>query len=326
MEEREFGARADAAWWKALPTAWIHLLFIECFHIYVVVLSWHSLVVKINAKCAMIEHHVSTAEITSYYGSLFFFGFAREVALDFNGGHELVLPEAYIWTEGVNIPWFLVAWTVPCAAAVLLVFIVWRSLERGLWSFESARYLDFTWHLSKTRAYRLCVGAMAVGPVVLPLLWFVQVMIWTWGEQRSQQLGVMISCTPNGLLLLLSLDMLAFPTYPVHYWGGNPDFLRLHFRRSWLSLLLQRNSSFGCKLMDALWTAEHGDLSRLKRFVPDPHEIEYVLDVCRRAQDEEVRNKKAIEMGKMTSASESIVTDAVSASGSDNDGDVIVHR
>mmetsp|Transcript_135185 Transcript_135185/g.432102 ORF Transcript_135185/g.432102 Transcript_135185/m.432102 type:complete len:361 (-) Transcript_135185:119-1201(-) len=290
----------ELASWRRLPTGWIHLLWVECFHIYLSVLSWHSLVTTVNSRCAQEEHHIGTSRIDSYFSDLFFFGHAREVKLTFNHGTDLVLPAAYIWDEGINIPWIIIGWTLPSGALALLLFILWSFAAAGSWSFESARYLNFTWHLARKRPYRVCVALMSAGPVLLPVTWFLQVVVWTSGNEALINLSVMKSCTMSGLMLLFSLNLLAFPTAPVHFWHGCEEFLELRFRRSCLSLFLQSNSSFGMKLMDALWTAQHGDSSRLRRYVPEEGDVERVLDICRRAQREEAQNKKAFEMAKFS--------------------------
>ncbi|CAE7230899.1 unnamed protein product [Symbiodinium pilosum] len=77
-------------------------------------------------------------------------------------------------------------------------------------------------------------------------------------------------------------DQLAFPSVPCHDWAS--EFQSLTFRRPMLHLILGSNKSFGLKLVDALWAAELGDLSRLRRYLHDPESAEEILRICRDVQ------------------------------------------
>jgi len=290
--------------WRRLPTAWVHLFLVELLHIYLAILSWRSLINTVNSKCSMLKHHIGTARIQQYYSDLYFFGHADAVHLDFNKGKPLVLPEQSIWDHAINVPWFIIGWTLPLGACALLLYIVARFASASIWSFEEAKYLNFTWLLPRQRPYQYCIAFMASGPVLLPIVWFIQVIIWTDGREEVNQLTVMKSCTLSGVMLLFSLDLLAFPTAPSHDWHSSPEFLKLTFRRSLVSLFLGRNNSFGLKLMDALWTAQHGDSSRLKRYVPNPGMVSKVLQICTRAQEREAKDKEFFRRLDSDSASE----------------------
>lgn len=284
--------------WQRLPTAWIHLAFVECRHIYLAVACWYHLLNNIKARCALLKHHICTSRIERYYASLFFFGYAPEVRVDFNEGKPLVLPEQYIANEGLNVPWILLAWILPLGAVLLMVFIVYTFAAVGTRDFGSARYLHFTWHLARRKPYQFAVALMALGPVLLPAIWFCQVIWYTNHKEQYINVWVMKECMLSGLLLLFSLNLLAFPTAAVHRWDNSPDFMALQFRRSWPCLLLQRNYSFGGKLVDALWCAEHGDSSRLEKYVFKPSMVQKVLLICSGAQEHEASSR----MGRVTSS------------------------
>jgi len=305
--------------WRRLPTAWIHLFLVECRHIYLAAACWYHLLNNINARCSMLSHQIGTSRIERYYASLFFFGYAPEVRVDFNGGKPLVLPEQYITDEGVNVPWIILAWILPLAAVLLMVFIIYTFAAVGTGDFGSARYLHFTWHLARRKPYQYAVALMAVGPVLLPAVWFFQVVWYTTDKEQYVNLWVMKECTVSGLLLLFSLNLLAFPSAAVHRWDSSPDFMALHFRRSWLCLFLQSNYSFGAKLVDALWCAQQDDSSRLERYVPEPGMAEKVLLICTRAQNHEVsarRDAELVRLRRSTSGgSDSSKSDDVAADG-----------
>merc|ERR1711974_147043 len=101
-----------------------------------------------------------------------------------------------------------------------------------------------------------------------------------------------------------ALNLLAFPTAAVHTWDSCDEFLALTFRRHWLCLLMQTNAGFGAKLVDALWTAQHGDMSRLRKYSPDPGQADKVLEICRRAQQVEVQARKTLELATLGHALE----------------------
>ncbi|CAK0890383.1 unnamed protein product [Prorocentrum cordatum] len=169
-----------------------------------------------------------------------------------------------------------------------MIFICSNLYLAGIWSFESLAYLRFTWKLYRRPGFRYCVGLMCIGPVFLPLLWIFQILAF----DLQSQWTVLGQSIPSGLLLLFALDFLAFPATPVHEWSSNDEQLAsTQFRRSLLHLFLGGNNSFGMKLIDALWTAEHGDLSRLERYLADPRQAPSVLALCRREQRAEAEDR-----------------------------------
>ncbi|CAK0792427.1 unnamed protein product [Prorocentrum cordatum] len=176
-----------------------------------------------------------------------------------------------------------------------------RMYIAGIWSFESLAYLRFTWKLYKTPGFRYGVGLMCIGPVLLPLLWMSQILLFGLQSQWS----VLGESVPSGFLLLFSLDFLAFPTTPVHEWPRNSEQLAsTQFRRSVLHLFLGGNNNFGVKLMDALWTAQHGDLSRLERYLADPGQARAVLELCCLEQQAEAEKKHRLSRRKGAAGTE----------------------
>jgi hypothetical protein len=182
-----------------------------------------------------------------------------------------------------------------------MTFIVSNFYFAGIWSFESMAYLRFTWRLYKMPGFRYCVGLMCIGPVALPLLWIIQIFVF----DLKGQWTVLGESIPSGLLLLFALDFLAFPTTPVHEWPRNDEQLAsIQFRRSLLHLFLGGNNNFGMKLMDALWTAKHGDLSRLERYLADSRQARSVLELCCLEQQAEAEKKARLSRRKAAPGTE----------------------
>ncbi|OLQ04405.1 hypothetical protein AK812_SmicGene12521 [Symbiodinium microadriaticum] len=144
-----------------------------------------------------------------------------------------------------------------------------------------AAYLQFSWDIVRMPEYRWSVGLMALAAMLLPVVWILQILMFNLPDQLNVLKGSVLS----GLLLLFALDQLAFPSVPCHDWAS--QFQNLAFRRPFLHLILGSNKSFGLKLVDALWAAELGDFSRLRRYLPDPDIAEEVLRICREVQRSE---------------------------------------
>lgn len=269
--------------WRLLPTAWIHFLLVELFHVYLATLSWRSLMITVNARCLMKAHHISIAGIERYFADLYFLGHASADKISFNKGNSLKLPEATVKTVSVEIWWLIVAWILPAAAIILFLYAMICFCSGKHWSFESGSYLYFTWHFKRSWQYVWCVRIMALSPVILPFLWIVQAFLYTDSSDFVVNLELMWDCTPSGLLLTFALCRLV-PNCPVHYWRDCQEFQGTMFRRSFISMFLGTNASFGLKLVDALWTADHGDATRLTRYVPNPNEARLLLEACKRAQ------------------------------------------
>lgn len=282
--------------WRCLPTAWIHFLVVECVHVYLAVFSWRNLVTNVQAQYLEVHYKLRTGPIEQYAFELLFFGTAGEARLG-NERTRLLWPAAHF--HGLDFAWLVLCWTLPVGAGLLLVYILSSFVRRQFWSFEDAAYVHFTWHLPRQRPYRCCVGLMALGPVLMPMFWLWNVVMYTSGHDFSTNVLLMRRSALSGFFLLFSLNLLAFPTTPVHDWRACPDFLALRFRRSLLSLLLSRNASFGMKFMDALWTATSGDTSRLSRYLADPGESDRVLGICRRALECEARYRKETELARL---------------------------
>lgn len=292
--------------WRRLPTALIHFILVELRHVYVAVFSWYHLMRDANVMTAMSAHYKTDSRLEDYFTRLFFWGSTQQEVIHCNNvsdvfflaqaernqqklqfnGSSLTLPATTL--EGGNIPWLVLSWSLPVGAAVLTMYMFFNFAIQRLWSFESARYLNFSWHLYKAPAYRWCVALMACGPVVLPFMWFGEIVAYNLWDN---QLNVLRRCAIAALVLLWALNILAFPTTPVHYWQSNADFLDLRFRRSILHLFFGSNAGFGMKFVDALWTAQHGDLSRLKRYATDPDKADEMLRICRQAQKTECEYK-----------------------------------
>lgn len=292
-------------WRVRLPTALVHLLVVELFHVYLAVFSWCRLVNNVNSHCAMREHFEDTARIERYFSDLFFLGSTGQELVDFKNvsdpfflghservhmsvkfnGTSLLLPATSI--DGANVPWIVIAWTLPIGACLVILYVLVSFNSAGIWSFESGLYLDFTWHIFRRSEYKWCIGIMASGPVLLPILWLIQIIIY----DLENQLSVLEGSSLSGLLLLFALSSLAFKNTPIHHWRTSEEFLRIKFRRSILHLFFSNNASFGMKVVDALWVADYGDLSRLKHYLADASQADIVHRICRDAQASESKSR-----------------------------------
>jgi len=270
-----------------LPTAWIHFFFVESFPIYTAVLSWHHIMNQINTRCELLFHHIDTSLIERYFSDLFFLGFAHRVELDFSGvgsDGSLKLPDRTV--EGVDVPWLIIAWILPTGAGLLYLFVWLAFANECIWDFQSGAYLHFTWALPKKRPYQVLLVVMASAPVFLVAVWVFQLCAYADKFVYDVNARVLYSCLLPFVFFVVSLMTLAFPHSPTHAWDSD-DMDELMFRRSWIAMFFQRNEKFGMKLMDALWTAQNGDLSRLGRYLFNPAAAEAVLEICQRAQQAE---------------------------------------
>eukprot|EP00933_Yihiella_yeosuensis_P011089 TRINITY_DN1180_c0_g1_i2.p1 TRINITY_DN1180_c0_g1~~TRINITY_DN1180_c0_g1_i2.p1 ORF type:complete len:361 (+),score=41.29 TRINITY_DN1180_c0_g1_i2:90-1085(+) len=285
--------------WKIyLPTAWIHLVVVEHFHVYTAIYAWLRLIKNVNTHTALHGQYANIDEVEGYFSSLFTWGSTDSLTIHFSNvtdpyflggdyqqilfnGSSLTLPATNI--AGANIPWLILLWTLPIGACGLLLFVLGAFLMEGIWSFESAAYLQFTWQITREPLYRYCVAVMTIAPLVLPVIWIVQIVYY----DLENQIAVLKGSALSGVLLLFSLNLLAFPSVPYHDWCANERFQALRFRRNLLHLFLGRNATFGMKLVDGLWAAQNGDPSRLERYLQDTGQVADVLRICQQAQQSE---------------------------------------
>ena len=99
------------------------------------------------------------------------------------------------------------------------------------------------------------------------------------------------------------MKKLVVPGIPVHDWHKCDDFLKIEFQRKIAHLfdpLHGNNTNFGLQLVNALYSAEHGDLELLRFFLAVPHpdpecrlkqgcqcKAHRVLRICCSAEDAE---------------------------------------
>merc|ERR1712194_640795 len=172
---------------------------------------------------------------------------------------------------------------MPLTTGLLMVYIVFKFVPQRFWSFEDARYLLFTEQLPKSMYYIWLVRGMAVAPVLLLVLWVVQIIMF----DLQDQWHVLQSSIFNTILLLFALDKLC-RVPAVHNWHCSKDFEALTFYRPFLHLVFGTNVNFSLKLTDAVFSAMHGDKSRLERYLPDPTEVMQVVEIFRDAERKEV--------------------------------------
>lgn len=273
------------AWWKQyLPTALIHFLAVECLHVYLAMLSWWSLVVDVNVKVAMMLHKVDVSPYARFYSNLYFWGSTREAIIN---SSTVVLPAQTIMTYQTDVPWLILNWVFMMGAIVLLLYVLGCFMMQGpFWSFEDGSYIHFTWRIVRSTTYMSCVSVMTVSAVLLPLLWIVQVFLYTKGQMYSNNLKVFVHSWKSGLLLVLALVKLgSFRMIPYWHTRRSSDPVQsVSLRRRPLQMFLSANASLGPKLLDALWAAENGDLRRLQASLKDPAAADGFLAACKREQ------------------------------------------
>ena len=298
MESDELNAQAEAPLWRQLPTAWIHMVIVECAPIYLAVFAWLRLIANVNLRTAMGSQFELSSRLEGYFYYLFLFGstestttylpnvtdtfflgHAQKSESVFYNGTMLTLPATSI--DGANIPWIVLVWLLPAGAALLLLLYFVVAVKHGIWSFDSGEYLHFSWDIIQAPEYKWCVGLMSLAAILLPVLWTGQILAFNLQDQWRVLQGSILS----GVLLLFALNQLAFPNVPRHDWGS--DFKKITFRRPFLHLFLGTNKSFALKLIDALWAAQHGDASRLRRYLVDANLAPVVLQICSEAQEAE---------------------------------------
>lgn len=283
-------------WWLCLPTAGIHFIWVELRHVYLAVFAWQRLLVGISTRVYLRNHQAvdTTSEIETYFFDKYCFGqvAARNVTL---GAEPVLMLHDKTEVSGYGVLWMIVAWILPLGAICLLLYALGSFAKMRIWSFESGRYLHFTWHFVRTEAYRLLVGVMASAPCLLMIIWFFGAYFYPKSSDSYQNnFVIMQESLLSIVILLFSLNLLAYPSIPVHHWDQE-EMERLNFKRGLFHLLLGSNGNFGLKLTDALWTARfelqiHGHLrgSRLLRYFRTIEEAELALEICQKAQHNEV--------------------------------------
>merc|ERR1719188_734086 len=102
----------------------------------------------------MIQRDVSIKPIESYFADLYFLGQAQERLITFNHGEPLALPARKISIAEADTWWVILAWILPIAACTLALSSLACLVSRGIWSFETGRYLSFTWRLGRSPFYQ----------------------------------------------------------------------------------------------------------------------------------------------------------------------------
>ncbi|OLQ04427.1 hypothetical protein AK812_SmicGene12519 [Symbiodinium microadriaticum] len=144
----------EASGWRRLPTAWFHMLCVECIHIYLAVFAWFRLVANVNLRTAMGAHFHLQDHLEGYFYNLFLFGSTTSTSLHlsnvtdtfflgqeqreqptvFYNGSMLTLPSTSI--DGANIPWIVLVWLLPLGAAFLIILHLVLLARRRVWSFD----------------------------------------------------------------------------------------------------------------------------------------------------------------------------------------------
>lgn len=290
---------------SCFPTALPHFLLVECWPIVLTPYLFNKLVTDVNVKIEMQDHGMQEHVFYDYYRGRLLLGTAQEVNITFDPVHLREVTPSTL--PGTQMVWVALAWLFYLTAAALelgvLVAFFWRG--NRFWSFDEGAYLHFTWHLPRRPWYRRLVVVMASAALVLPLVWIVQAYLYDDQHRLGADVKVFLAEWFTGLSMLFSLVKLgAFrlklgaclsPSFGlqegVRYWwvrGASDHVKERRFRRpGWLfDSFMEHNAGFGGKLLDALWAAEHRDLTKLAACLEsqDVEEARAFLEECRAAQ------------------------------------------
>lgn len=302
------------------PTAFPHFLLIECWPILLTPYLFNKLVTDVNVKIEMHVHEMNVSKFYKYCRSKFMLARAQKVDIPLKSVHlEEVTPSTL---PGTQMVWVAMAWIFYLAAIALELGVIVAFFRPGrrFWSFNEGAYLHFTWHLPRQAWYRRYVMVMAFAAIILPLVWIVQAWIYDrddrddrddregerWGGERFWvNVRVFSEEWFTGLSMLFSLVKLgAFrlklvaclsPSLGlqegVRYWwvrDASDHVKERSFRRpGWLlDSFMEHNAGFGGKILDALWAAEHEDLTKLMACLESQNaeEAREFLEQCQAAQ------------------------------------------
>jgi len=327
-----------------LPTAWIHFVVVECSAIGAAVGSWVVLIGQIQTTTAIgkVAHDVAM----SYFLPLFFLGSTGEHSVNFSGVKDkffvdnvtehpitfyatfenkddctsqlkqctLVLPTTSFSLNSGNMPWLIIAWTLPLSAALLVAYKLFALARSGIWSFETLAYLEFTEHMYSSMTYKVGSALMAISPVALVLLWVTQMIVFNLGDQTE----ALISSLPALGVLLIAIKTICYPwvrgqRFQEH--GDIHEVLNLRVKRPIMHInpanASAHNAIWSLNIMRALLLAKLGryDVMKEQMFVDwdadedmSDEECQRVLRIC-----EEALMSDAKELGALSDIDSSSV-------------------
>eukprot|EP00927_Polykrikos_kofoidii_P086434 TRINITY_DN968_c0_g2_i1.p1 TRINITY_DN968_c0_g2~~TRINITY_DN968_c0_g2_i1.p1 ORF type:complete len:327 (+),score=22.93 TRINITY_DN968_c0_g2_i1:83-1063(+) len=297
------------------PTAFFHFITVECWAIPLTAFLFNKLIVDCHVKVKTKQTHASEDPFKAYYSELLTWGKVAATTVTFNSGNPVTLPEKSWGNLRDERIWLVVAWYMYSITILLELGVICVFFARGHGprTFEDGAYVHFTWRLPREWWYRLLVGMAAVGPIIMPLLWLIQITLdyvdddpdlfwvnlrvlvgeWTTG------VGLLFSLMRLGAFRIVGCQLRGAPQY-WHVRSASDSIKDLKLRRTFPEGLIQSNTGFGSRLEDALWCAANGDITKLELCLRDRTEAESVFEMCRR--DQQIESERRLQQATLRSA------------------------
>lgn len=296
--------------WRMCPSALLHLVLVECWPIPLSAYLFNKLVNDSMTKVTMRMHGVDTSPIYSWYQDKLLWGTAVELSLTFNNGSALHLPEydGFSTLRGTDKVWLITQWSFFITAILLEVCVIAAFVARGhlLHSFEDGAYVHFAWHLPREKWYRLLVSIMMIVAIALPLIWLGQnlmyradaVRFWSniqaFAAEWYTGVGFLFSLVKLGSLRIVRCQLRDAPKY-WHVRRASNSIRGIRLRRPMPEGFMESSAVLGAKLLDALWCAQHHDITKLENCLANKDQAAEVLAECQRNQANE-SGERAQEM------------------------------
>eukprot|EP00927_Polykrikos_kofoidii_P086433 TRINITY_DN968_c0_g1_i1.p1 TRINITY_DN968_c0_g1~~TRINITY_DN968_c0_g1_i1.p1 ORF type:complete len:321 (+),score=19.46 TRINITY_DN968_c0_g1_i1:69-1031(+) len=296
------------------PTAFFHFIIVECWAIPMTAFLFNKLIVDCHVKVKTKLTHTFESPLKAYYFEVLTWGQVAATNVTFNSGNPVILPDKSWGNLQEERIWLVVAWYMYSITILLEVTVICVFFARGhgLRTFEDGAYVHFTWRLPREWWYRLLVGMAVVGPIIMPVLWLIQIILeYDLGSKLFMvNLNVLVGEWATGIGLLFSLMRLgAFRVVGCQlrgapqYWhvrSASDSIKDLKLCRTFPEGLIQSNTGFGSRLEDALWCAANGDITKLEYCLRDRTQAESVLEMCR--LDQQVESERRLKQATLRSA------------------------
>eukprot|EP00930_Biecheleria_cincta_P061969 TRINITY_DN47499_c0_g1_i1.p1 TRINITY_DN47499_c0_g1~~TRINITY_DN47499_c0_g1_i1.p1 ORF type:complete len:313 (-),score=33.22 TRINITY_DN47499_c0_g1_i1:405-1343(-) len=296
--------------WSKCPSALLHLVLIECWPIPLSAYLFNKLINDSMAKVTMKMHGVDTGPIFSWYQDKLLWGSAAELSLTFNNGSAVHLPEykGFSMLKGTDKVWLITQWSFFVVAFILEVCVIAAFVARGLLlrSFADGEYVHFAWRLPREHWYRTLVSVMMAVAIALPLIWLGQSFLYRadtvrfWSNIQAflaewyTGLGFLLSLVKLGSLRIVRCRLRDAPKY-WHVRTASESIRGRMLRRPMPEGFLESSAVLGAKILDALWCAQHGDITKLESCLANKDEAKEVLEDCQGDQTRE-GGQRALEL------------------------------
>jgi hypothetical protein len=272
---------------------------------------FNKLIVECKVKVLAKLHGLSDTPFKKYHNEILTFGHAAGANVTLNGGNPVILPDATWSTIGGDQLWLVMAWFFYSIAILfeILLIVVFFARGHGVRSFQDGAYVHFTWRLPRELWYRFLVAMMTLVPVLMPALWFFQIfydlvymsrVFWVNLEVLFEEwftgVGLIFALFKLGTFRFVGCRLRSAPQY-WHVRRASDSIKNVMLRRPIPEGLFQSNEGFGARLEDALWCAEHGDITKLELCLEDPMEAENVFECCRK--DQRIECEERLEAEKL---------------------------